>query len=821
MEIRNHFLPLFVSIFCLCVPASGVDYVSEIQKKLARYKHYENWGLSGVGRSASGFINLFLPSPISSQIKNSIGDKNWKRFTSNSMKYTFVNQVPLSIVVCMGLLIALVLIAFPCLIKICRKRYPISIDAYSRTSWKSWVAFLFSLLCLAVSLFAAGLALYSSLRAYYTLKAPFKFTHFVIKVAFEMNKMLQHSFEYRIHDISRAAHDQVMLLYNINEDIIAGFNEATKVLINPFLDIAATMHWQIAQAKYTMQHQKSTIQSLINNTISGVEVLLSNLTTAVEDLKDIEGKSAAQLKPLLKIPKLNLTVDEADIFDAPIKTLTKASKINLPASIEAVNVQLGDLAKNVSFDPSDLISKLNKVAFKQQQQITDKVAQYIAFVDKNIGQHNSDELLSLLSDIESEVLNISYFVPILLVIICALSLIFMVVSFAVFFIAVIGLDGCSSKSEKTQAVIRCFKVLLFVLYIISCLICACFAACVALFFFTALPLQYCESWRDLSFITSTVDNPVFHNSSHWLNAFSFRDYSSSMKDTIVKCQEDTKYFLPLPDPLIDMKEADVVKKSLNYTNVTTSFENGLKDLTEFNVTSSQKVISNLSHALENFNFSGIFTLMEVFKKNLMGTGGHEILSEIKNDPKISSNTSIQAEIALEAFDTLVRDLDSVISQDGPFNLTAKSINMTLLAVSKQMDYLNWTSDALHEFLTNDSAVVFKGILKEILYEKIDGIFFDMQYEAAQFRQSMSICKVLMIVYEKGGVVLCNIVLYPMAVAWLGFLLLSIFMSAATLSAALLVPQIHKPLASADKVDQVVSEANVQPEVTSSTKNPKD
>lgn len=817
MEIRNHFLPLLISIFCLCAPASGIDYVSEIEKKLARYKHYENWGFSGVGQTASGFINLFLPSSISSQIKDSIGDKNWKRFTSHSMKNTFVNQVPLSVVVCIGLLIALVLIAFPCMITICRKKYPISIDAYSRTSLKSWVTLVFSLLCLVVALFAAGLALYSSLRAYYTLKAPFKFTSFVIRVAFEMSKMLQHSFEYRIHDISRAAHEQVMALYNINEDIVAGFNEATKVLVNPFLDIAATMHWQIAQAKYTMQHQKSTLKSLINDTISGVEVLLSNLTTAVEDLKEMEGKSAAQLKPLLKIQKLNLTVDEADVFDEPIKTLKKASKINLPASIEAVNVQLGELAKNVSFDPSDLISKLNKVAFKQQKKISDKAAKYIAFVDKNIGENNRDELLSLLNDIESEVLSTSYFVPILLVIICSLSLIFMVVSFAVFFIAVIGLDGCSSKTEKTQAVIRCFKVLLTLLYVLSCLIFACFAACVALFFFTALPLQYCESWRDLSFITSTVDNPVFHNSSHWLNAFSFRDYSSSMKDTIVKCQEDTQYFLPLPDPLIDMKEADVVKKSLNFTDIITSFEKGLKDLTEFNVTSSQSVISKLSHALENFNFSGIFTPMENFKKNLTDAGGRKILSEIKDDPKVSSNTSIQAEVALQAFDNLVRELDTAISQDGPFNLTAKSINMTLLAVSKQMDYLNWTSDALHEFLTNDSAVVFKGILKEILYEKIDGIFFDMQYEASQFRQSMSTCKVLMIVYEKGGVVLCNIVLYPMAVAWLGFLLLSIFMSAATLSAALLVPQIHKPLASTDKVDQVVSEAKVQALLSSTKK----
>ncbi|KAG8189975.1 hypothetical protein JTE90_001435 [Oedothorax gibbosus] len=785
MKQSIHSLLYVVAIFQQFPISSCIDYKQEIKRKVEEYSQYEVWGLSSVGRSASAFISLFIPSSIYPQIRDYIKDDHWKTFLAHAVAFTVKNQIPLTVVIGIGLLMTVVLIFFPCCVAISRRKCRFQTDG-SETPRKVTCLFVFVLMSAAVAVFAAIIVVWSSIRAYFTLQAPFKFVHYAVVLSSTMKTFMRHNFEYRIHDISRAVHDQTMLLYNINEEIVDAFVKSTKVFLNPFLDIASAMHWQIAQAKFILEHQKSSLQSLINDTNSVVGELLSNLTAAVGSLKKMDNVS--HLEPILKLQKLNLSADELKMFDDPINTLTEATKINLPSSIEAVSVHLGKVARNISFDPANLISSINEAAFKQQQEIGDKVAKYIAILDENIHEKNRAAVLKHLSGMEDSFLKTSYFVQYVLVAITAVIFVCMLISFCAFFVGVIGMDGCSDKSKKTKSVGCCFKLLSMCLYFLSFLVFICCAASCFMFFVTAIPLQYCYSWRDHSFFTATVDNSVFKNKTQWFNPFAFHDYGSSMKTQIIKCQEDSQYFLPLPDPLINISDAETVKKDIDTTNITTLFEKGLKDIPYFNLSDST-VFSNLSHALDKLNFSTIFQPSKEFLNNVTDTNGKDVLTKIKGDPNSPSNASKQAGEALNFFENLVHHLEHLTSQGGTFNLTIKSINTTLETVSLQMKYLHWVSYAFHNFLINDSMRMYQEVLNNMMTKKVDSIFFDMLYEASLFRKAMSMCPILLLFYEKGDAVLCNIIAQPMAVSWLGFFLLTVFLFAAILTSALLIPPV--------------------------------
>lgn len=806
-------------LFISFSPSNGYDYIAEVEKV---FKEYENWDFIPIGKTASEFVQSFITSPIYDDLKKvikSLDVKDFSKIIYSVIFQTFFRQIPVAINAILCMLTALVLIAFPCFISLYRNRQkslindPDTQEAIQRAGKNGWILFECFIAFFAIAVFGVLIALYASIRAYYMLPAPFKFAAFTVNATYDVKFKQQHNYEYKIDDISQGPFDRIMLLYNINDEIVDAFNLVTQANINPILNLATSMQWQISHAKYTMEHQQSLRSGFVKNTSRTLATHLSEFFTAVEALNNASKGDSSKLDSLLKIPHLNVTNDTVKTYDKPIRALKDAAKLNLQGSVQEVNLQMLQIVMKVRYNPSELIEKLKIFVFETQEKVRTAVFKYFSLASKSINKTEIEPMIKELADVETAFIRTSYSVFVIIFSLCALILVSVLILAMVYCCGVLGTKGFSlddqDNIQRSNTSNRSGYVLLCCCYAISFFLWLCWLFNVYFFLVTALHLEVCESLHDLSFFTATLDNVSYRKSTYWFSIFSSEELNSTIKENIILCQKDNDSFSPLSHYSVDLFDAEKFKLEVNFTDVMDSFNKEITKVSNFNISSSESTISDLKHILDEVDTNSLPKALTEFLEHFKNASALEILGEIQNSSKSSANISSKAGAAIQSYESLLSGLTSSIYENDPYKVSIKSVNVTLQTVVKQMEYLSWASDVWHDFLVNKSSESYSNILIRIIHNKIDEIFLDLKEGVSKFRKSISFCRTLLFMYQKSKAVICNLLLYPISVCWFGFTLLCISVLVAVLISVFSVPLFVYP--SEKYAEEEIPEHEIQPE----------
>ncbi|KAG8194183.1 hypothetical protein JTE90_002387 [Oedothorax gibbosus] len=784
--ISKLWLQISPILFIICCVQSS--YLSKFLKKADEFTNtLKNWELTPIGKTSAEFLQAFITRSIKKELEELLRDWNVKNFSKtlySVVLHTFFYQVPVFVVVLMLFIITFLMIALPYCISLYRTEKslrvndPVAKEALINLGKNGHVWFECFIATVIIAVFGILITMYASLRTYYLLKAPFLYFLFTVDATYLVKTNLQHNYEYKLDDISRRPFDRVVLLQNINDDIVNSFNLAERAVANPLLDVASSIHWQISHAKFILKHQRAMLINVTRNTSSVAENSLKLFTSYVKAIKNETTRDTSKLDSLLKIPQFNITINTTfETYNTPINALTDATKLNISASIQNVNLELAQLAKKVRFDPSELVDKLTYFIFEAQQKVRTAIFHYFTVADKSINTEGVKSFRNVLHDMEADFTNQSFPLFVFISSLYGLSLVCVLI-LAVAYSCAVGGTKCFSKNQKehiqkSKTSNRSGHVLLGFCYAISIFLWICWLSNIYFFLMTALQLQMCNSVKDLSFFSATLDNVSYRKSTHFYSIFSSEELNSTINQNIIKCQKDNDYFATISHDFVNFLRIAKTNTSSNFENVTLPFYEGLKNLSALNVSSSEYNITKLKNILEEVDTVSVPNKTNEYLQHVKKFGVLEILEEIANSPNSSSSTLNYTSLATKSYESLTSSVNSLMHKNNLFKLSLKNLNNTLQSTIVQMEYLNWTAGAFHDFIVKESSKAYSEIFNQTIHTKIDEVIFELANEISKFRSSISFCRPLLNMHDKGKILLCNILLYPIAVCWFGSTLICI------------------------------------------------
>ncbi|GFY70001.1 uncharacterized protein TNIN_297101 [Trichonephila inaurata madagascariensis] len=789
----------FIALICLAyIPitsSQGWD-MKNLRDVSQKFDQLVRWVFSPIGKLGAKSVELFMSTSTSHTLNETIKSnaKDQFQFISFALTYTFMHELALAIAFAIGLLISGIMLFLPCMIMYFRHRQKRRIqkalkDTYYESSQEGWCFFEMFVICSLVALFGAVVAIYGVIRAHLMLKLPFKFASFALEGALKLKFMLQVSHQNRLNDVSRSAFDVIMLLNNVNEDLGVDYMQKLHKVIRPVVNIATSIQWELVKVIQTLRSQNAFLSEFSNTTLSDINGLLEEFSKSVNAIKkayDSEEVSTHILIPLLNLPGINSTSDISQTFAEPMKILEDASKINLHEGLQELNENLRVLVMKAQYDPTDIIDKLKHVAFQVQRKLDESTAKYMLFVNEYVKEEDVQEISKAIENAERITIGVAFIVCCILLVIAGFAILSIIIMFFAFLLGIFATVGFKVKREGNRISVRrnfishhCGRTLLVFCYFSAFWMALYWLSSTFFFFTTALPITGCRAMNDLSILDITIDQSRYRGKPGWYSLITSDKFNMSLKDTVIKCQNDTTFVPTLPDPLVDHSKSEEIKSLLNFTSAIKKFRKGARNITIKGFDSFDKIDSNLSTALDTIDLNPLFGSLEALESSLIERDILDVLEKVRSDDRIGKIDNL-VDSSLQVYDALISNVSAALFIRNATEDSLDGAKISLEAVAKHASYLNWTADALYESVINESVQLYSKTLYGTMNKFIDGIFVEMELAALEYRKSMSLCEAIMLFYEKGAVILCSALLHPVAASYFGFLLLSIFLFFAVL-----------------------------------------
>ncbi|GFQ99387.1 uncharacterized protein TNCT_736321 [Trichonephila clavata] len=789
----------FIALICLaCIPTTSSEGwdMKNLRDISQKFDAIVRWVFSPIGKLGADSVALFMSSETSPTLNETIKSKakDQFHFLSIALTYTLMHELALAIAFGVGLFISGLMLFLPCMIMYSRRRQKRRMqralkDTYYESSQEGWCLFEIFVICSLVALFGATIAIYGVIRVHLMLKLPFKFASFALEGALKLKFMLQVSHQNRLNDVSRSAFDVIMLLNNINEDLSTDYAQKLHKVIRPVVNIATSIQWELVKVIQTLRAQNIFLGKFSNSSLSSISVLLEEFIKSVDAIKkayDEEGVSTDILTPLLDLPEVNSTSDISETFAEPIKILVDASKINLHEGLQELNENLRVLVMKAQYDPNDIIDRLKHVAFQVQRKLDESTAKYMVFVNEYVKEEDVEEISKAIENAEKITIGVTFIVGCILLVIAGFAVLSIIIMFFAFLLGICATVGFKVKREGNRVSVRrnfishhCGRTLIVFCYFSSFLMALYWLSSAFFFFLTALPITGCRAMNDLSILDITIDQNRYRGKPGWYSLITSDKFNMSLKDTIIKCQNDSTFVPTLPDPLVNLNESEEIKSQLNFTSAIKKFGKGARNITIEGFDSFDKIDSNLSNALDTIDINPLFGGLEELESNLTEKDILDVLEKVKGDDRVGKIDSL-VDTTTQIYDALISNVSTALMIRNATQDSLIGAKISLEAVVKHASYLNWTADALYESIINESVQLYSKTLYDTMDRFIDGIFIEMELAALEYRKSMSLCEAIMLFYEKGAVIVCSALLHPVAASYFGFILLSIFLFFAVL-----------------------------------------
>ncbi|GFT25659.1 uncharacterized protein NPIL_524891 [Nephila pilipes] len=792
-----------VVLICLaCIPGSSSDEfsINTLRKISQEFSEGIRWMLSPVGKIGAEVVALFLSSSTSRTLNETLksGAKDQFEFLFNTVKILFENELALSIIVGIGILISILMMFFPCIIIFCRLRQKAKLNdsedgTYYESNQEGWCLFEVFFICSAVAICGVAIVGFGCVRAHMVLQVPFKFASFAVEGAYKLKLQLQVSHQTRLNDVSRSAFDVIMLLNNVNEDLGNDYMHQLHNVIRPIANIATSIQWELLKVSDILKSQSQLLKEFLSNASSDIKDFVDKFNSSVDEIKNAyktEGISSAVLSPLLNLPSLNLSSDAPKSYTKPIKILMNASEIDVQDGIRELNDQIRALVLETKYDPSSITESLKNVSFQIQKNLDESTAKYMIFINEYMSEEDRKEIIDTIQRAENKTVNASLILLIIVVFLDCIAFILAVALVVTYALGICGTYGFQTVQEgnrislrKTSLSHHSGRALIVFCYITSLFLWLYWLSTAFYFFITSVPIVGCQAMNDLSILDMTIDDVRYRARPGWYSLFTSEKFNMTLKQTVTECQNDTSFVPTLPDPLVNISEASKIKSMLNFTSVVEKFNEGTQNISVRGFSSFKYINSALVKSLNEIDINPPFDNLERFLSNLTKRNASETFSKIRRDSGKIPDVVKLANASELIYVSLISEASRSLAMRNSFLNSLDGVNISVNTAVMHASYLNWTADALFEVVLNESVRLFNKTLYKTMSKLIDGIFVEMQLAALDFRRSMSLCEVIMMFYEKGAVIMCNVVLYPFAVSWIGLLLLSVFL---TLAVAIVV-----------------------------------
>ncbi|GIY24127.1 uncharacterized protein CDAR_579151 [Caerostris darwini] len=784
----------FVLLLCAAViaPTYGLSLIEQYRDHLDKFNEIVQWTFSPLGSFSVEIVDLFINSEIYVILQETIGAKpgNILDFIAYSLFYTLKNQLGVTLVIALSIFIGVAILFLPCCLTVQRNREKMrlnkSVVKTSIDSRRKGLCLLdLFIVCSAIVLLGAVIVILGSIRGYFILQLPFKFAVFVVEAIFKLISMLLINHENRLNDISRSAFDVIMLLNNVNEDVAAEYIKRQQKALKPVINIATSIKWELNKVIEILESQKTLFKKFLDETTNTTNSYLDNFGDMMNNLKKTyydNSLPSEMLEPFLNLSKLNLSAVDVESYTKPINKLREISKVNLQAGLQELSSQLRNVVGQTPYDPTDLIEKLKRYSFEEQLRLDKAVSKYISSIATGIRDEMRGEIIGIITKFEGMMMSKAFVLFVILLVIAGLSALFSIGLIVAYHVGLCGTSCFRTTTQNNRKVVRRTVVshrggvlLLVFCYIISNFLWISCLCCVFLFLLTSLPLVGCRAVKDMTILDLTLDPSTYLPYHGWYSLLTSNVLNMIAKENIIHCQNDSTFVPTLPDPLVNFTVFSEIKSQLNFTDVVANFTKQISKLSPAKFVGYDTVdTGGLAGVLDSVNIIPSFQVMKGFLIDLNRRNISETHSKMKNDTKVS-NAAPLLDSAQKTYDSLVSHLSTALSNSEVFQSTLNSSKLSVLTALKHINYLNWTADALYESVISESVNIFEDSLNHVVNNLIDGLFTELQLAALAFRKSLSICEVVMLFYEKSTVIICNVLLYPVASCFFGFFLMNIFL----------------------------------------------
>ncbi|GBM42819.1 hypothetical protein AVEN_98758-1 [Araneus ventricosus] len=766
--------------------SASQDLTKEQRDAEKLFNQLVKWPLSPLGRFASDIVELVMTNStkaLNETLKR--GGKSQFAFVTQAMFQNLANQLGLALCVAIGILICLLLLFLPCCLGLYRSRQRMALEnsvSEKRIDSKSKAFCLFEIfiICIAVAMLGAVIVIIGSIRSYFTLQVPFGFANFTVQAAFQLKLKLLVNHQNRLNDVSRSAFDVIMLLNNVNEDISSDFMERLQSMLHPISNIASAVKWELVKVIQLLETQGNLFNNFINDTVIHTNTHVDRFISSVKNLKKALDNTTV-LDPLMNISKLSISNASADGYFSPIPTLREVSKVKIQAGLHEISTKLKHIVIQMQYDPSDLTEKLKHAAFKVQKNLDESTEKYISHINAYVKDQDRDPLLEQIGKAQTESIAIVSIFNLVILVLAVVSLVLAIALVLAYHGGVCGTSCFRIVREKNRKIFLRSNashisggVILFFCYLMSVFLWVCWLSCVLLFFLTSLPLTCCRAMNDYSVLDMTFDSLKLRTTPGWYSLLTSDAFNMTLKQTVIRCQNDSSFVPTLPDPLVDTSDGTRIKSELNFTQLVANFSTETKKLSSENFTGYDLTKFKLANLLDNIDVSPPFDTLKSFLTNLTRQNVTETLDKIKKGAKGQNVTKLADTVQL-VYNSMAANVSTALANNGTFLSKIRSADLTVKTVVKHISYLNWTADALYSSVINESVGLFDTALNVTINKLIDGIFVEMQLAALDYRKSMSLCGSIIMFYEKATGILCNVLLYPIACCWFGFFLLDVFL----------------------------------------------
>lgn len=776
-----------------------------------------DWKLAPLGVSAAEFLRLSFIHSDTGPIRSTIqaGTNDYKKFIQSVIGYTFIQQIPMTFVVALGLLGVFLLLLMPCFIVVYRNRQISRIQDSETESevvspTKGWMVFEILLVFSAIVIFG-GIIMCLAITDFDD-KFPeiFEFAVFAVRVSHKTKGRIRSNYYFNLMDISRNAFDTANVLYTINDDVSSKFLQNMSYRINPVRYVARSFEWDVQKAEHVLKTDKKRLESLQEITDKNVIQLKSEYLTTLNTLKKLFDDENANktfgnvVDPLLQLPDYNATNMNEGIYDKSIENLRQVGELSntLAERIQNITRYLRNSIDNL-YDPAQIIFKLKNVTLTTENDVRLAVASYVDFVDRTFREEKRIQVENDIRKVQQAMLDGFHNTHILILIFGIVSILLAAFFFTAYCFGVIGTQGFRPKSSgicvyKTNLSHRSGKAIIIFTYFTVIFLAVFLAISIFVYFISTAPFELCLSLKDKSLIDVSIDNPRTRRTPHWYSMFSSEKFKTTLRENIINCMKDASFFAPLPDPMVSKASFEAIKEELDTDSVTEAINNVFQNIPYSNISESESSILNLDNVL-NIKIT-YFDYILQFTRDIKNTNASEILNKIKNHPQSSDKLSSSAETAIKSYDSFIETLSTTTAEQVTYEISLNSLNITIQMVKKQIDDFKLSSEALADFIQQNGTYIYLSLLNDTLKEMIDGIYYGLDISSREFRNTISFCPILNLLYKKVTYIICQRFLYPISVCWLGsflvaiFLPLSVFLCIYTIPLFIITPKVQAVLA---------------------------
>lgn len=788
-KLHNGLFIFLCSILIDHVAAQEKNDSSEsYSRESLKFKTGPEWIFAPVGESAILFLQLFYAYVNSGPVRFVIYEKisDFKTIVETVFAYIFRDQHTMANISIIGILGILILLFMPYWIMLYRndqiKNMEETLLHGSLVSPRQGVLiadFLYPFLI--ISIFGGILMCFAVVEVRNNLPKGFEFAVSTVNTSYMYKEIILDKYYYNIFDISQSVFETIQLMHEINDEVHRKFIKEVNLHLDPIIDLTSSVLLDVEYLTKSLARMKKELEFFTKNSSQNIKNLTDEYFVSLTNLKKVFDKENASdifeltLDPLFEITNYSSNVTFEN-FDDVIIILQTVLELKLEDKIQNITHYFRDAVDNVTYNASEIIEDLKRIAFSTEEKTRDIVGFYIPYIKKYFTETLKNRIVDGIMSIRISVLNAFETIYIVIFIFSIVSIFFGTIFATFFSLGIVGTKGFriefpGLRGYKSSLSDKSGKIIVFFLYISAFFLASFWALSIILFVFSTIPLETCFSAKDKSLFNFEFDfltpNKTLDYAGYRMGVFPI-----VLQKHITECEKDSSYSRFLPEFPLNQSEIYHVKEKVNSENVSNEVQIAFKNIPSINLS---EILDLDFQEIKNLDINSDLQNIESFTEEFNKKNTSSILRSISNHNRSSNVLRKAAQTALKSFDALTTELSKSSYVENYSNSTLRSLNVTTTTIVIEIDHLKLTIEVLNEILKENISDLYISTFNETINDLIDVFAFTLDSSVYSFRKSISFCSDLFLFYRNCIFITCKLILNPIASAWMGSFFVAIFL----------------------------------------------